>query len=292
MKICLQAEFEKFATRTWKSRFLNPFGIRKNELFLSRADTAEGLHNMFKTTRALVLREVKYKEADKILTVLTEDEGKLTVSAKGVMRRSSKIAAGCQLLTFSEMTLFENRGKWYINEAEPVEQFLGLRDDIALLSLGAYFAELMEAVSDEDSPNPAVLRLGLNSLYALSGGLYAQEHIKAVFELRLLCLSGYEPSLDCCPECGKEDIEAPVFNTLGGTVICGKCQSAAKGENFRLCDASLSAMRYIAGTENKKIFSFTLDEKAEKRLYAVCEAYICAQLEKRFSALDYWKSVR
>ena len=157
---------------------------------------------MHKTTRALVLREVKYKEADKILTVLTEDEGKLTVSARGVMRRGSKLAAACQLFAFSELTLFENRGKWYADEGQTVEQFLGLRSDIAKLALAAYFAELLETVSDEDSPNPEVLRLGLNSLYALSEDLYPPEHIKAVFELRLMCLAGFEPSLDCCPVCG------------------------------------------------------------------------------------------
>ena len=247
---------------------------------------------MFKTTRALVLREVKYKEADKILTVLTEDEGKLTVSARGVMRRGSKIAAACQFLTFSEMTLFENRGKWYVDEAQTVEQFLGLREDIALLALGTYFAELLEAVSDEDSPNPEVLRLGLNSLFALGSGLYAPEHIKAVFELRLMCLSGYEPALDCCPVCGKEEIASPVFSTLGGAVLCGKCRNLEYGETFPLCAASLAAMRHISGAESKKIFSFSLDDKAAKRLYTVCEAYVFAQLERRFSALDYWRQVK
>lgn len=247
---------------------------------------------MYKTTKALVLREVKYKEADKILTVLTQDEGKLTVSARGVMRRGSKIAAASQLLTFSEMTLFENRGKWYLDEAQTVEQFLGLREDIALLALGTYFAELLEAVSDEDSPNPEVLRLGLNSLYALSSGLFPPEHIKAVFELRLMCLSGYEPSLDCCPVCGKEDVDAPVFSTLGGTVLCGRCRNTDYGETFPLCAASLAAMRHISSAENKKIFSFTLDEPSSKRLYTACEAYIRAQLERKFSALDYWRQVK
>ena len=247
---------------------------------------------MYKTTRALVLRETKYKEADKILTVLTEDEGKLTVSARGVMRRGSRIAAACQLLTFSEMTLFENRGKWYVEQAQTVEQFLGLREDIARLSLGAYFAELLEAVSDEDSPNPEVLRLGLNSLFALSGGLYPPEHIKAVFEMRLMCLSGYEPVLELCPVCGKQDMEAPVLSTLGGTVLCGKCRSGDYGETFPLCGASLSALRHISGADSKKIFSFTLDDAAEKKLNAACEAYVKAQLERRFSSLDYWKSVR
>ena len=247
---------------------------------------------MYKTTRAIVLRETKYKEADKILTVLTEDEGKMTVSARGVMRRGSKIAAACQFLTLSEMTLFENRGKWSVDEALTLEQFLGLRTDIRLLALGTYFAELLEAVSDEDSPNPEVLRLGLNSLYALSSGIYPPEHIKAVFELRLMCLSGYEPSLAACPVCGKENMEAPVFSTLGGTILCGKCRSGDSGETFPLCGACLAAMRHILSAESRKIFSFTLTEAAAKRLYAVCEAYVQAQLERRFSALDYWKSVK
>ena len=65
---------------------------------------------MFKTTKGLILREVKYKEADRILTVLTEDMGKITVKARGALRKGSKTAAATQLLAFSELTMFENRG--------------------------------------------------------------------------------------------------------------------------------------------------------------------------------------
>lgn len=246
---------------------------------------------MFKTTRALVLRETKYKEADKILTVLTEDEGKQTVSAKGVMGKSSKISAACQLLTFSDMTLCESRGKLYVREAQTVEQFLGLREDISRLALGTYFTELLETVSDEDSPNAQVLSLGLNSLFALSRGLYAQEHIKSVFELRLMCLSGFEPSLDYCPVCGSAEPEGAVFSTLGGTVSCRSC-AAEYGETFSARPQVLEAMRHIANAEPKKVFSFSLDEKGEKQLGVICQAYVIAQLERRFYSLDYWNSVK
>ena len=247
---------------------------------------------MFKSTRALVLRETKYKEADKMLTVLTDSEGKQTVSAKGVMGKSSKISAACQLLTFSDMTLYESRGRLYVREAQTVEQFLGLREDISALALGTYFAELLEAVSDEDSPNGRVLSLGLNSLYALSRNLYSQEHIKAVFELRLMCLSGFEPSLDYCPVCGSYEPEQAVFSTLGGTLLCKNCAGGQYGETLPAALAVLTAMRHITAAESKKIFSFSLEEKAEKQLGAICEAYAIAQLERRFSSLDYWKSVK
>lgn len=63
---------------------------------------------MFKTTRGLILREVKYKEADRILTILTEDMGKITAKARGALRKGSKTSAATQFLAFSELTMFEN----------------------------------------------------------------------------------------------------------------------------------------------------------------------------------------
>lgn len=248
---------------------------------------------MFLTTKALVLREVRYRESDKILTVLTETEGKLTVNARGALRRSSRIGAASQQMTYSEMTLFKNRGKWTLQEAETIEQFDGLRQDLAALALGSYVAELLEAVSDEDSPNPALLQLGLNALYALSHGLFPAEHSKAVFELRLLCLAGFEPNVFACPVCGRQTPENPCFSLSGGTIHCYGCAPGSPGRSLPLCPASLAAMRYIVTAPAKKVFSFTTgDPEAEQRLYAICEAYVPAQLDRTFGTLEYWKTVR
>lgn len=127
---------------------------------------------MFNTVQALVLREVRYKEADKILTLFTKSDGKITAKARGALRKGSKITAATQQLTYSEMTLFGNRGKWSVNEASVIESFDGLRNDIADFALGCYFAECLEALGVEDQPDEAMLQLGLNSLYALSRKMY------------------------------------------------------------------------------------------------------------------------
>ena len=248
---------------------------------------------MFLTTKALVLREVRYKESDKILTVLTENEGKLTVNARGALRRGSRIGAASQQMTYSEMTLFKNRGKWTLQEAETIEQFSGLRQDLSALALGSYVSELLEATADADSPNPALLQLGLNTLYALSHKLFPAEHIKAVFELRLMCLAGFEPNVFVCPSCDRQIPEEPRFSLRGGTIHCCACAPGAAGLSLPLCAASLAAMRYVVTAPPKKVFSFTTgDPEAEQRLYAICEAYVTAQLERTFGALEYWKTVR
>lgn len=246
---------------------------------------------MFRTTRALVLRETKYNEADKMLTILTEDEGKQSAAAKGVLGKSGKLSAACQLLAFSEMTLYESRGRLYIREARTVEQFLGLREDISLLALGVYFAELLEAASDEDSPDGQVLSLGLNSLFALSRGLYKPRHIKSVFELRLMCLSGFEPALDCCAVCGRPEPDSPRLSAMGGAVVCGGCAGEGYGGAVELSGPSLAALRHIVSAGPKRVFSFTLDEQGERELARAAETYVKVQLDRSFSSLDYWKSV-
>lgn len=247
---------------------------------------------MFLTTRALVLRETKYKEADKILTVLTENDGKFTVKARGAYRKSCKYASSTQLLCFSEMTLFGNVGKWSLNEANVIEQFLPLREDIEKLALGTYFSEMLEAVTDADCPSPELLQLGLNSLYALSRSMYSMEHVKSVFELKLMCLSGYEPQIDGCPVCGTEKPETPMFSLNGGCIHCAQCPPGTPGISLPLSQETVDAIRYIVFSEPKKIFSFSIPEESERQLCHICEAFCMTQLERSFRALDYWKSLR
>ena len=246
---------------------------------------------MFLTTKALVLREVKYKDADKILTLLTEKEGKLTAKARGALRKGCKYGAAAQLLVYSDMTLFQNAGKWSVNEAETVEQFLPLREELTRLALATYFMELLETVSNEGDPEPALLQLGLNSLYALSRNLWSETRIKAVFELRLLCLCGFRPQLEGCPACGKPEPEDALFSLGGGTLHCRGCAPGAIGRSLSLDRETLRAMRYVANAEPKRIFSFSLDPEGERRLGEVTEAYALTQLERGFPALDYWKIV-
>ncbi len=246
---------------------------------------------MYTTTRGLVIREVNYKEADKILTVLTDTEGKLTVSARGARRKSCKYAAATQLFSFSEMTLFGNKNRWSLNEAETREQFLGLREDIEKLALASYIAEALEAVSDEDMPNPQVLQCGLNSLYALSSGLCPPEQIKAVFELRLMCLSGYEPDISACSVCGREEPEEPCLSIEGGEIHCRGCAVRGGGRSVQLCNGSLAAMRHIVLAPAKRIFSFSLAGEAMGRLSSACENYMLYHTGRGYGALDYYKSL-
>ncbi len=247
---------------------------------------------MFKTTRGLILREVKYKEADRILTVLTEDMGKITVKARGALRKGSKLSAATQSLVFSELTMFENKSKWSVNEGSTIEEFKGLRSDIAALSLASYIAECIEALATEEQPEPQLLRLALNSLYALSYDLYPQQHIKAAFELRLMSISGYEPELSVCAQCGDGMEQGGYFVPSHGCVLCRECMDRIAAPKLKISAATIQAMRYIVSAEPKKLLSFSLSDEAAKELYKASEEYLTVQTERKFQTLDYWKKVK
>ncbi len=243
---------------------------------------------MFITTRGLILREVRYKEADRILTILTESDGKITAKARGALRKSSRTAAATQQMTFSELTLFGNRGKWTVNEGSVAEGFAGLRSDIELLALGSYFAECLEAFAAEDQPDPELLQLGLNSLYALSEKLGEPEKIKAAFELRLMCLAGFQPDLHACAVCGKTEPEDPVLDLQDGVLCCRTCRRPS-WDGVLLEDEALAAMRYLISAPAKRIFSFHLEGKALANLSRASELYLQAHAERSFPTLAYYK---
>lgn len=246
---------------------------------------------MYITTTGLILRETIYKESSKILTVLTAARGKITVTAKGARRRGSKLAAPCQLLACSEMTLFNGRGRYVLTEARSLELFEKLRDDITAMSLGMYFAELLDTLCGEETPEPEMMSLGLNALFALTEEKHPPELIKAAFEMRLMALAGFTPAVGACGVCGRTDMESPVFGLEAGTVFCGGCRRTEIGRTAPLKKGALDALRYIISAPPKRVFSFRLGDEALKSLSYICEEYVKIHLDRGFKTLDFYKSV-
>lgn len=247
---------------------------------------------MYLKSSGLILREVNYKEADKILTVLTREYGKRTVKARGCRRKNSKYLAASQLLVYSDMTLFENRDRMTLNEASVLEQFLGVRQDVLLLSLASYFAEVVEVVVQEEVPHPEILSLILNSLYALDTLKKPPQLVKAAFELSILCLSGYEPLLDGCAACGEENPEEPRLHLRNGVLHCVACRGAIEeGISMPLSQGAVAAMRHIAWGDPKKLFSFQTDSESLQLLSDATEAFLQTQLERGFKTLDFYKQL-
>ena len=244
---------------------------------------------MLLTIQGLVVRVTDYNDHDALLTLLAKGYGKLTVKARSLRRRNSPLIAPCQLLAYGEFTLFEYRGQYTINEAHSIELFQGLRNDLCKLSLGTYFAQAAEVLSQEDTPNPELQSLVLNCLYALDKLNKPEAMVKSVFELRIASIAGYAPDLFGCHVCGSQS--PTLFDISGGALLCEKCRGTAEGIRLPVSNAVLDAMRYIVYCEPKKLFSFEIGVESMEQLSGVTEAYLTTQLERGFSSLDFYKSL-
>jgi len=241
----------------------------------------------------VVLREVNYKESDKILTVLAEGQGKRTVKAQGCRRKNSPLSAASQLLVFSDMTWFDYRDRWSLKEANTREEFRGVREDLFKLALGSYFAEVCEAVAEEGVETPGLLSLILNSLYALDKLDRPLPLVKAAFEVRLGCLAGYAPILDGCVVCGRTEPEGPRLNLSEGALHCAGCREGLgeAGISMPLDASSLAALRHVAYGDPKRLFSFRLPAESLERFAGAAESFLLTQLERGFRTLDFYKGL-
>ena len=246
---------------------------------------------MYLTVQGLVLRVVNYNDTDALLTVLTRQCGKLTVKARGLRRKNSPLIAPCQLLAYGEFTLFEYRGMYTINEAHAIELFQQLRNNLSGLSLGTYFAQVADVVSQQDAPDPELLSLVLNCLYGLSKLCLPEDQVKAVFEFRCACLAGYMPDLSGCFQCGAAAPDR--FDISQGVLECAACRNMnSTGIRMPVTPGVLDAMRYICSCDPRQLFNFSVGKKTLSELAQISESYFTTQLERGFSALDFYKSLQ
>ena len=153
-------------------------------------------------------------------------------------------------------------------------------------------AELAEVMSVEGIPAGEMLPLILNSLHVLDRQPDKPlELVKAAYELKLLCLSGYEPLLDLCSRCGEDPTGECWFYFGEGVLQCAGCQEGERQKSALIHLAVLNAMRHITYGNPKKLFSFQLDPESLTQLSHVCELYLTTQLERGFATLDFFRQL-
>lgn len=242
-------------------------------------------------TEALVLRERKLDEQDRLLTLLTADQGIITAYAKGARRMKGSMVSATELLCYSHFVLFQNRERCFADKAEADTIFFGIRQSLPKLSLATYFCQLCCELIPEQQPAAEELRLALNTLYCLEADKLPPLQLKAIFELRLLSLSGYMPDLVACHLCGELHEGQLWFDPVNGAVVCGDCAPPDRTMLISLSPGIFRAMRHIIYSEFDRLFSFRLSEGSLSELACVCERYLLCQVERILPALNFYKTM-
>lgn len=243
-------------------------------------------------TRAVVLSAKSLEDHDRLVVLLTQDLGVVTAYAKGARRQKGTMASATEQLSYSAFQLFRNRDRTFVDRAEAETIFFGIRQDMDRLALAAYFCQLCRELIPEGDTQPGYLHLMVNTLTLLDRGKLPLSQLKAVFELRLLTMSGYMPDLVACSVCGDLAGEEVFFAPAAGVLYCGE-HRPPEGLTplIPLAPGVFRAMRHILYSDFEKLFSFRLGEKSLSQLAAASEAYLLAQVERVLPALNFYKTV-
>ncbi len=255
-------------------------------------------------TKGLVIREVAVGEADKLLTLLTPDYGKLTVSVKGAASLKSRHMASSQLFAYSTFVLKKSKKYFYVSESETIECFFGIRFDLERLALATYICDVIDYLALEGVEDEGLLLLTLNPLYALSEkNNLSTAQIKASFELRAAAVSGFEPDLNECAACGKRDLsKGAIVDVMNGRVLCAECsgdpsfalndyQSGTAVLRIKVSGPVLDAARFTVSSPLERFLSFSLPENDLPAFSSLCEKYLLSHIEHGFKSLDYYNDL-
>ena len=252
--------------------------------------------------KGLVIRTVDLSENDKLLTLFTEEYGKITAVANGSRALKSRYLAAAQLFCYGSYVLYQRGERYWVREVSLIESFFDLRAELSRMSVAAYICDVADDVVEEYAPEKDFLRLVLNSLYAIANGKFAQAQIKAVFEMRAAAVLGFCPMLDGCHTCGKTDGEL-YLDVMNGVLSCPECRSLASMQPIteeesrtasiicRLTPGALAAMQYAVSCPMERLFSFRLHADDELLFYLSAEKYLLNQLERGFKSLDFYKEI-
>lgn len=242
-------------------------------------------------TKGLILRQQNIGERDKLVWVLTQSHGILRAFARGAKNIKSAKCAGTQLLSYSDLSIFEGRDSYTIDEAVSLNQFIGLRSDIENMSLAQYFCELCLHLCPTGQEADEQLRLILNSLYLLSEHKKPPLQVKVCFEMRLISLTGYLPDLVMCADCGAYETPEMVFVPHSGKLFCAACAEKNGVQGVRMPTAAITALRHTVYADSEKLFSFEIKEELLPPLSLAAERYISCMTQRDYPTLQFYKSI-
>jgi DNA repair protein RecO (recombination protein O) len=242
------------------------------------------------TIDGLIIREQNVGENDKLVTILSRNNGVISAYAAGAKSIKSKKGAATTLLSYSSLTLKKKGESYRISEATPLRVFFKTGSDIEGLSLAQYFCELALYHANDDENSETVLRLFLNALHFICEKKRNIHLLKAIVELRLLVMIGYMPNLVACKKCLKFEEEIMYFDTAEGLLYCSSCVPYQR--DFAVINGTLiSALRHIVYSDFSRLFSFTLPDDAAVALSSITERYLINKTEVNLKTLKFFNSL-
>ncbi len=241
---------------------------------------------------AVVLRHTDYGEADRLVTLYTRQLGKARAIAKGARKIASRKAGHIEPFTHVRLQLAKGKDILLITQADTVDAYLALREDLILTSQAAYVLELLDRFSYEDeTENPTTFRLLTETLSRLASKADPWLVIR-YYEIRLLDLVGFRPQLFECANCGREiKPEDQYFSFSAGGVICPSCGRGLPNLH-RITMETLKYLRHFQRSSYAEAVRARPSPEVQKEAESLMQGYFTYLLERELNTPGFLKKIK
>ena len=242
-------------------------------------------------TEAVILRHSDWGEADRLLWLYSRELGKVRAIAKGVRKMRSRKAGHLEPFTRAILLLARGRDLLIVTQADTVEAYLPMREDLLRLSYAAYMVELLDRFTYEEDENQALYRLLTDSLARLNHGLDAALVVR-YYEIRLLDLLGYRPQLFTCVKCGEAILPVDQFFSITeGGVLCPKC-GARSPEGLPVTVNELRFLRHFQRSSFTEAARARPTAEENLRMERLVQRYVTYILERGLNTPAFIRQVQ
>ena len=245
---------------------------------------------MYKT-EAIVLRQRRFGEADRFLTIYTPAHGKMDVKARGVRKTTSRMSGHLQPLTRCMLSLAQGHVSDVVTGCETLESFQPLREDLERLSRALYAVELIDRMVPERVQGFPTYRLLTETLRRLVEA-EDQDQVLRFFEMRLVDQCGFRPELEACVGCGSplEPVEN-FFAPLSGGAVCRGCVGGLTGTRV-LSVNGLKVLRLLQRGSYNDVMRVRMDGQLADEVERHLRSYVVSVLERDVNSAAFIERLR
>jgi DNA repair protein RecO (recombination protein O) len=252
---------------------------------------ASSIRQRLYRTEAIILRRQVFGEADRLLTLYTPGLGKIRVLAKGVRKPTSRKAGHVELFTHATLLIAKGKSLDIVTQADTIDAFMPLRNDLARASCAYYLAELVDKSTEEGEENRRLFDLLLRGLFWLCED-EDTDLILRYFDLGLLDYVGYRPQLFRCVRCGQDLGKGKVsFAPWEGGVLCAGCAQGERNQR-RVSAQALAVVRHLQTRDYDQCRRLKIDQYTHRELEGLLRSYLVYLLEHRLRSADFLDALR
>ncbi|TBL78101.1 DNA repair protein RecO [Paenibacillus thalictri] len=239
---------------------------------------------MLYRVEAIVIRSTDYGEGNKIVTLFSREAGKVSVMVRGAKKMNSRYAAVVQPFTCGQFVFFKNGQMGTLNNAEIIQSYHMLREDLLMAACCSYLAELTDRLIGEQENEPYWYEQLKAAFQAMTEGKDA-DIIVHIYEMKMLAIAGYTPQLDQCVSCGETAGEMAFSFGLGG-ILCKSCRRSDP-QTVPLSGAVLKLLRLFSRMDIRRLGQTDVKPETKQQLKTLLRGYMDNHLGLRLKSRNF-----